>query len=367
MCNSTPGWPGAAERPADTLTARAACRYAWSREHRRRVAARPRGALVLGAGTVRAARRRGRRRALSHRRRRTRVPVPPTGPGCWLGLDGYYAGEELRVVRGAAVVTSTSPRSGSRARRTTPTPTSPVVWTLRAGGDSSRARCDGSARAAAVRGADPRRGRALAAVRRGCRRLRQPARDPTGAQRLPAARRRARPATCCGGSRPTPRRSCPPCPGPRRSPPASRPPPRPAWPASAPACPPGGHGVVGLAFEVGDGVAINTLGWATQARGRPRDLRERFVARGRAAVPTRSSGAAPAWPARQRRGAGVPAGSGLTRAAVRGGRAPARVRARRPGRGAHRRRPTPFWYALPRRPRPARPRYGPGSGSGGSS
>ncbi len=26
----------------------------------------------------------------------------PTGPGCWLGLDGYYAGEELRVVRGAA-------------------------------------------------------------------------------------------------------------------------------------------------------------------------------------------------------------------------------------------------------------------------
>ena len=41
--------------------------------------------------------------------------------------------------------------------------------------------------------------------------------------------------------------------------------------------PPGGHGVVGLAFEVGDGVAMNALGWATAGDGRPRDLRDRFV------------------------------------------------------------------------------------------
>jgi hypothetical protein len=83
--------------------------------------------------------------------------------------------------------------------------------------------------------------------------------------------------------------------------------------------PPGGHGVVGLAFEVGDGVAMNALGWATAGDGRPRDLRERFVPEEVQPVPTVFERLTAA-------GVGVrvvlPApfvGSGLTRAVLRGG------------------------------------------------
>jgi hypothetical protein len=82
---------------------------------------------------------------------------------------------------------------------------------------------------------------------------------------------------------------------------------------------PGGHGIVGLAFEVGDGVAMNALGWATAGDGRPRDLRERFVPEEVQPVPTVFERLAAA-------GVGVrvvlPApfvGSGLTRAVLRGG------------------------------------------------
>jgi Type I phosphodiesterase / nucleotide pyrophosphatase len=83
--------------------------------------------------------------------------------------------------------------------------------------------------------------------------------------------------------------------------------------------PPGGHGIVGLAFEVGDGLAMNALGWAAQGPGRPRDLRERFVPEDVQPVPTTFERMAAA-------GVGVrvhvPAqypGSGLTRAVLRGG------------------------------------------------
>ena len=83
--------------------------------------------------------------------------------------------------------------------------------------------------------------------------------------------------------------------------------------------PPGGHGVVGLAFEVGDGVAINTLGWATQGSGRPRDLREQFVPEDVQPVPTAFERLAAHGVAVR---VTVPRpflGSGLTRAVLRGG------------------------------------------------
>jgi hypothetical protein len=83
--------------------------------------------------------------------------------------------------------------------------------------------------------------------------------------------------------------------------------------------PPGGHGVVGLAFEVGAGVALNALGWATQGDGRPRDLRERFVPEDVQPVPTTFERLAAHGVAVR---VVVPAqfrGSGLTRAVLRGG------------------------------------------------
>ena len=83
--------------------------------------------------------------------------------------------------------------------------------------------------------------------------------------------------------------------------------------------PPGGHGVVGLAFEVGDGVAINTLGWATQGSDRPRDLRERFVPEDVQPMPTTFERLAAHGVAVR---VTVPRpflGTGLTRAVLRGG------------------------------------------------
>jgi hypothetical protein len=83
--------------------------------------------------------------------------------------------------------------------------------------------------------------------------------------------------------------------------------------------PPGGHGVVGLAFEVGDGVAMNALGWAAQGDGRPRDLRERFVPEDVQPVPTTFERMAAHGVAVR---VVVPApflGTGLTRAVLRGG------------------------------------------------
>ena len=83
--------------------------------------------------------------------------------------------------------------------------------------------------------------------------------------------------------------------------------------------PPGGHGVVGLAFEVGPGVAMNALGWASQGDGRPRDLRERFVPEEVQPVPTTFERLAAHGVAVRVAVPGAFLGSGLTRAVLRGG------------------------------------------------
>jgi hypothetical protein len=83
--------------------------------------------------------------------------------------------------------------------------------------------------------------------------------------------------------------------------------------------PPGGHGIVGLAFEVGTGVAMNALGWATAGDGRPRDLRDRFVPEDVQPVPTVFERLA-AHGVAVRVILPVPfVASGLTRAVLRGG------------------------------------------------
>jgi Type I phosphodiesterase / nucleotide pyrophosphatase len=89
--------------------------------------------------------------------------------------------------------------------------------------------------------------------------------------------------------------------------------------------PPGGHGIVGLAFEVGDmagdRVAMNALGWATAGDGRPRDLRDRFVPEDVQPVPTVFERLA-AHGVAVRVILPVPfVASGLTRAVLRGGEA----------------------------------------------
>ncbi len=83
--------------------------------------------------------------------------------------------------------------------------------------------------------------------------------------------------------------------------------------------PPGGHGVVGLAFEVGDGVAMNALGWASQGDGRPRDLRERFLPEDVQPMPTTFERLAAHGVAVRVVVPGAFIGSGLTRAVLRGG------------------------------------------------
>jgi hypothetical protein len=83
--------------------------------------------------------------------------------------------------------------------------------------------------------------------------------------------------------------------------------------------PPGGHGVVGLAFEVGAGVAMNALGWATQGDGRPRDLRERFVPEDVQPMPTTFERLVAHGVAVRVAVPGKFLGSGLTRAVLRGG------------------------------------------------
>ncbi|HST63875.1 MAG TPA: alkaline phosphatase family protein [Mycobacteriales bacterium] len=83
--------------------------------------------------------------------------------------------------------------------------------------------------------------------------------------------------------------------------------------------PPGGHGIVGLAFEVGEGIAMNALGWATAGDGRPRDLRDRFVPEDVQPVPTVFERLA-AHGVAVRVILPVPfVASGLTRAVLRGG------------------------------------------------
>ncbi len=83
--------------------------------------------------------------------------------------------------------------------------------------------------------------------------------------------------------------------------------------------PPGGHGIVGLAFEVGDGVAMNALGWATAGDGRPRDLRDQFAPEDVQPVPTVFERLA-AHGVAVRVILPVPfVASGLTRAVLRGG------------------------------------------------
>jgi hypothetical protein len=83
--------------------------------------------------------------------------------------------------------------------------------------------------------------------------------------------------------------------------------------------PTGQHGIVGYSFAAADGVLINALGWHTHAAGERVDLRERFVPED---VQPRSTALERAATAGVRVTLAVPEihrGSGLNRAALRGG------------------------------------------------
>jgi hypothetical protein len=83
--------------------------------------------------------------------------------------------------------------------------------------------------------------------------------------------------------------------------------------------PPGAHGIVGISFRADDGELLDTLRWAAHGPGEPVDLRERLPPEEVQAAPTAMERAAAA-------GVGVTVvskqefgGSGLTKAALRGG------------------------------------------------
>lgn len=85
--------------------------------------------------------------------------------------------------------------------------------------------------------------------------------------------------------------------------------------------PTGAHGIVGYTFRTPDGDLVDVLGWCTHGQGRKVDLRERFVPEDAQPAPTALERAA-ADGVRVR--LAVPKqfqGSGLTRAALRGGEA----------------------------------------------
>jgi Type I phosphodiesterase / nucleotide pyrophosphatase len=83
--------------------------------------------------------------------------------------------------------------------------------------------------------------------------------------------------------------------------------------------PPGAHGMVGISFRTGPDELLDSLHWTTLGRGRPADLRERFPPETVQPAPTVFERAAAAGIAVRVVSQQAFAGSGLTRAALRGG------------------------------------------------
>ncbi len=83
--------------------------------------------------------------------------------------------------------------------------------------------------------------------------------------------------------------------------------------------PPGAHGMVGISFRAGPGELLDSLHWTTLGPGRQADLRERFPPEAMQAQPTVFERAAAAGIEVRVVSQQIFAGSGLTRAALRGG------------------------------------------------
>ena len=83
--------------------------------------------------------------------------------------------------------------------------------------------------------------------------------------------------------------------------------------------PPGAHGMVGISFRAGPGELLDSLHWTSHGTGRPRDLRERFPPEAVQAERTVFERAAAAGIEVRVVSQQIFAGSGLTRAALRGG------------------------------------------------
>lgn len=83
--------------------------------------------------------------------------------------------------------------------------------------------------------------------------------------------------------------------------------------------PPGAHGMVGISFRAGPGELLDTLHWSTYGPGRQRDLRKRFPPETMQREPTAFERAAAAGITVRVVSQQIFAGSGLTRAALRGG------------------------------------------------
>jgi len=83
--------------------------------------------------------------------------------------------------------------------------------------------------------------------------------------------------------------------------------------------PPGGHGILGVSFEAGHGELLDALRWTTHRGGRPVDQREELPPEQVQAVPTTLHRAAAAGVSVRVASAPMFDGSGLTRAALRGG------------------------------------------------
>ena len=83
--------------------------------------------------------------------------------------------------------------------------------------------------------------------------------------------------------------------------------------------PPGAHGMIGIAFRAGPGELLDSLHWTSHGAGRQRDLREQFPPEALQPEPTVFERAAAAGIAVRVVSQQIFAGSGLTRAALRGG------------------------------------------------
>jgi len=83
--------------------------------------------------------------------------------------------------------------------------------------------------------------------------------------------------------------------------------------------PPGAHGMVGISFRAGPGELLDSLHWTTHGPGRQADLRERFPPEVVQAEPTVFERAAAVGIAVRVVSQQIFKGSGLTRAALRGG------------------------------------------------
>jgi hypothetical protein len=83
--------------------------------------------------------------------------------------------------------------------------------------------------------------------------------------------------------------------------------------------PPGGHGILGVSFEASHGELLDSLRWTTHRGGRPVDQREELPPETVQPVPTTLHRAAAAGVSVRVASAPMFDGSGLTRAALRGG------------------------------------------------